>query len=237
MINGHPREYELFGRGFLEVYLANGLGSLPKREVDLLVLRLLVESEGNQPAHVALAEADAFVLGKRLGIKAARVRSMLDELRYRSRPDDEFVREQLKASLTRGERQIDGTQVRIQLDDAFLRDYVKRAVRDDFGIVDSSFDRSIITLSAPKFLGLVLNVLGPDVQATFQRELAEARTSNAPVSAEGLSKIFLRNAAESAGKEAGKQMIQLGVDLLKAGAEQVGGLIQAGLEGLGSFLG
>ncbi|WP_146217137.1 hypothetical protein [Falsiroseomonas bella] len=211
---------------FLDVYLSGGLGSLSKREIDLLVLRALIEASTTDAAQAALANADPFYLGRECRVRATRMRSMLDELRYRNPPTDEDLRTQLRDQLTRGERIADGTTVRIQIEDGLLRDYARKVVRDDFGVVDSSFDRAIIALSPAKFLALVLAVLGPDARTEFETQLTATKPGTVPAPIEGRLTWIFKKMGEAAAGEVGKRVVQLSDEWLRANGASVAGTVQ-----------
>ncbi|MFN7305073.1 MAG: hypothetical protein ACK5TQ_00650, partial [Acetobacteraceae bacterium] len=119
-----------FAEVFLKNYLVGGFGSLPKRETDLLVLRSYLEATMDAPITAAIAKADPYQLGRELNIRAARIRTMLDDLRYRYPPSEEDLRSQLSAALRKGEIVSGKNSLRIQIDDMLLRDYVRTFVRD-----------------------------------------------------------------------------------------------------------
>lgn len=215
---------ESFAREFLKAYLADGFTSLPKREIDLLVLRLLLThvsdwSEGAPPSAFALAQV--------LRAKRGRIRSMLDELSFRNAGDQDSVNRRLHEILDKGEKDIEHNKVRVQIEDGYLREYAKSIVQADFGIVDSSFDRSIISLSGDKFLALVTEVMGEDERKAFEKELEKHKKSLKDGDKEGLLRTFLREFVKSAGNEAGKKAIKLGAAALTSGLSEIPDLIDS----------
>ena len=217
-------DHAAFSRAFLEAYLADGFTSLPKREIDLLVLRLLLThvkewSEDAPPSAFALAQA--------LRAKRGRIRSMLDELSFRNAGDQESVHRRLHEILDKGEKDIEHNKVRVQIEDGYLREYAKSIVQADFGIVDSSFDRSIISLSGDKFLALVAEVMGEKERKAFETQLAKHKESFKAEAKEGLLKTFLREFVKSAGNEAGKKAIRLGAAALTSGLSEIPDLIDS----------
>ncbi|MEO3430711.1 hypothetical protein AAFN88_17790 [Pelagibius sp. CAU 1746] len=218
-------DYDPFAREFLKAYLEDGFANMPKREIDLLVLRLLVEhTEGwswDDPP-------SAFELARTLRAKRGRLRSMLDELSFRNAADEERAKARLHHLLKNGEKDIEGNRVRVQIEDGYLREYAKSLVQADFGIVDTSFDRSIVTLSGDKFLLLVAEVMGDEAKKEFEKELKKHRKElGAAKDKEGLLKTFLREFVKSAGKEAGKKSIKLGAAALTGGLSEIPDLIDS----------
>ena len=211
---------------FLDTYLRGGLGTLPKREIDLLVLRALIVSSTTDTTQEALAKADSFYLGRECCVRASRMRSMLDELRYRNPPTDEDLRAQLRGQLAKGERIADGTTVRIQIEDALLRDYARKVVRDDFGVVDSSFDRTVVALSPAKFLALVLAVLGPEARAELEKQLTATTPGTVTAPNEGRLTWIFKKMGEGAASEVGKRVVQLSDEWLRENGASVANTVQ-----------
>ena len=210
---------EAFARDFLESYLADGFTSLSKREIDLLVLRLLLcHVNGwteNQPA---------FALAQVLKAKRGRVRSMLDELSFRNADNNDSTRERICLILDKSEKDFDKNKVKFQIEDGYLREYTKNIIQSDFGITDTSFDRSIISLSGDKFLTLVTKVMGQEARKVFEEELEKAIGTPGE---EGLFKTFFRAAAKSSGEEFGKRAIRLGSAVVTGGVSEIPDLIKA----------
>jgi hypothetical protein len=218
----HEIDSDAFCREFLDAYLNDGFTSMPKREIDLLVLRLLLRhtngwSEDEPPS--------AFLLAQSLRAKRSRIRSMLDELSFRNAADEKAANDRLHVILENGEKDIDNSKVRIQIEDGYLREYAKSIVQADFGIVDTSFDRSIISLSGDKFLALTAEVMGDKERATFEKELKKHKKALKGADQEGLLKTFLREFVKGSGQEAGKQAIKLGMAALTGGITEIPGLI------------
>ena len=212
---------DALGRAFLETYLEDGFASLPKKEIDLLVLRLLLEhtdgwSRKSPPSAFAMAQA--------LRTKSGRLRTALDELAFRDPPSDEEIREKLRNILKQGELDIENNKVHIRIEDSFLRECARDIVHRDYGITDQSFSRAIIVLSGPKFLVLVASVMTADERDKFEQELL---IKTGVKSKTGLLEDFLKEFVKSAGKEAGKKVIQCGAAVLTAGLSAIPDLIDA----------
>ena len=217
-------DHTAFSREFLHAYLNEGFTSLPKREIDLLILRLLLTHVNDWSE---TAPPPAFALAKVLKAKRGRIRSMLDELSFRNAGDQESTNRRLHEILSKGEQDIEKNKVRIQIEDAYLREYAKSIVQADFGIVDSSFDRSIISLSGDKFLMLVTEVMVAKERRIFEEKLEKHKKDLKGKEKEGLLNTFLQEFVKSAGTEAGKKAISLGAATLTGGLSEIPGLIDS----------
>ena len=217
-------DHESFGRDFLDLYLADGFTSLSKKEIDLAVLRLLLRhaqgwSEDRPPS--------AFELAQPLRVKRGRIRSMLDELSYRRAPAEDELAHQLREILVNGEKDLDGRRVKIQVEDAYLREYAKSLVQKDLGLVDSSFDRSIISLSGNKFLALVGETVDPKTKRKIEAEINKHQRKSGAAAGENPLKDFLMEVVKGAGNEIGKKTVQVGFAALTGGLSEIPGLISS----------
>lgn len=156
-------DYVQFAKAFLNRYLSAGFASLPKTEIDLLVLELLYgqwcdPKSGSQDSD---GPSDSlFGLARELKISPRRLRSKLDVLAFRQPP--ETPQETLRAILSSGQLEKDGTQVKIQITDGFVREFAKDIVRQELRIVDTSFNTEIMVLSHDSFLLLATKTLNSE---------------------------------------------------------------------------
>lgn len=213
-----------FGSDFLKAYLEDGFSSMPKKEIDLLVLRLLVE---HTDGWTWTDPPSAFTLAQKLRVKRGRIRSMLDELSFRNSMNEELTRTRLCTLIQRGERDSDGKKVRIQIEDGYLREYAKSLVQAEYGIVDTSFDRSIISLSADKFVVLVASVVDEKTKEKIEEEIIEQCHNLSRTEEKSLVRRFVEGAASGAGEEAGSLLVKLGFAAVTGGLSEIPGLIKA----------
>ncbi len=226
----HDVDLDKFADEFLVEYMKEGFTSLPKKEIDLLVLSLLLNLKRSwgepRPA--------AFELAKQLGVKRGRILSMLDDLSYRQ-ADEDKAEEKLIQALKHSE--IVGTsenQVKFQIEDGFVRECAKQIIRDDYGVVDTSFDRTVITLSPDKFLFLVSHLLDNEQQTktVLLNKLEEAKDKFGSPERESLVKEFTRNFVAGAGNEVGRKAVRLGFALLTGGASEVSDAVSSVFKGV-----
>lgn len=203
-----------FAREFIAQYMNRGFGTLTKREVDLLVMQLLVKYRRAW----SLDRPSDYEIARQLAISPRKVRSMLDELAYRDpSKDDEWCRKQLLEILRDAEKHVDEGYVRVQIDDGLVRAYATAKIRAAMGLVDSSFNTSIVSLSGERYAALVLELIEDDRSKKLLSYLPtdveddQAEKSPSPI------KLFIDEFAKAAGKESGSQLVKLGVTLITGG--------------------
>ena len=217
-----------FTEEFLEAYLKDGFAAMTKREIDLLVLRLLVDHKDgwsweNPP--------NAFEMAQVLKAKRTRLRSMMDELSFRMFADGDHARMRLRKIIEDRIRQegddiFEEGRVRIQIEDGFLREYAKDLIQKNYGIVDSSFNSSLIVLSGDKFLALVFEVISDTDRDRVTRELEQHWQSLQARDNQAIFTMFIEQAVRGAGREAGRQALKLGITALTGGGDRLPGLVK-----------
>lgn len=220
-------QLEAFATDFLDGYLEHGFTAMGKREIDLLVLRLFVEhSKGwswEEPP-------TAFDLSQKLRAKRSRIRSMMDELSFRHLADEDKARKRLRKIIEdrireEGDQLFEEARVRLQIEDGFLREFAKDLVQKDYGIVDTSFNSTIIVLSGDKFLALVFEVLPDAAKEKVEEALKKHKSELATTKQKGLFRMFIEQAVKGAGAEGGKQAVRFGVAALTGGTSELGGFV------------
>ena len=162
-----------FANEFLKRYTAVGFGALSKREVDLMLLQLL---QDHLPGFKSKNDFDAAIM---LKTTKRKIRGLRDEISFREGHQDDNLNFRLKELLVKAEIIADNhSMVMVQIDDAVLRGHAEKIVRSEFGIVDSSFNSSIMKLSGEKFLLLAYSVLDDADRIEAEKTIAKLNVSN-----------------------------------------------------------
>jgi hypothetical protein len=214
-------EHEKFSASFLEEYLKNGFGTMSKRELDLHVLKLLLE---HNPEWDSQSPPKSFVLAEKLRAKSSKIRGLLDELSFRNANDAEATKKRLGKLLEHCEKIDGGQRVKLQIEDAYLRGYAKNRVVERLGVVDASFDRTILTLNAEHFMALAVDVSDSKTVTALKKKLKAKLGDNLKGKGDFWD-TFLKAFAKSAGKTSGEKLVSLGFKLLTGGLSDVGDLI------------
>ena len=213
-----------FIESFLDAYIRNGYGALPKREIDLLIVKLLLE---NVPTWTK-DQPTSYVLSRALRLSPRRVQTMLDEIAYRDeKKDDSWCKEQLIEIIKRAEKIKRGEFVRFQIDDGLIRDYATDLIRSSYGIVDTSFNTSIIKLSGEQLSSLVLQIIDDQdrkkILDSIDKKKKELHQDTGKT--KSAIRLFIDSFAEQAGKQAGKKTVNLGFTMLTGGVSDAIDLI------------
>jgi hypothetical protein len=158
-----------FAVQFLERFMANGFATLPKREVEILVMHLLLQDGifGNDPEDI-----DHHMLSLQLKLPESRIRSLMYEveLKYGQQPDPI---EGIIGLIEKGRYEIAGTKVKFSVHSPLLKQYLEYEIRQLDGVSDGSFGKHIVTLELNTFQLLLEHLYG-------DRSLPESLISEMP---------------------------------------------------------
>ena len=209
------KETEFLNELFTQ-FVERGLGSLPGRETTITLVDLLLKYHPdwiNDPP-------EDYEIARLLRTSHRKVRNIRDELNYRdSTLGDAWCKGRLVDILKTAERVSDGTLVSFQIDEGLVRDYTRKLVRENYGIIESGLNTSIIKISGKSFAALVLAVMPEDKQqeliGTIPEEIREKsqddQQSKTPI------RLFMDSFAKAAGKDAGKKATSLAFSVLTGG--------------------
>ncbi|MDO3377831.1 hypothetical protein [Geoalkalibacter halelectricus] len=149
------KQPEPFARQFIQHFLQNGFGSLPKREIEVLVMHLLLEDGCLGES----AQIDHHQLSMLLKLPETRVRSLVYEveLKYGQQPD---AVDGIIGLIDKGRYEIVGTKVRFAVHSPLLKQFLEYEIRQLDGVSDGSFGKHIVTLELSTFQKLLEHLYG-----------------------------------------------------------------------------
>jgi len=155
-----------FAQRFLDSYCASGFGTLSKREIDLLVLRLLIDCQGVD------AEHDPQGLSRQLRLPLSKVKALLYELHLRDKGKDAgWVVREVSALLTRSKLSASGKEgaksyrIEVGVSDRLLREEIEALLHRDGHFPDYSFSHEILRLTPEAYTTLIERLL-PEAERT-----------------------------------------------------------------------
>ena len=196
-------------------YIKPAFGSLPKREIDLLMFGLLLE------VGVVSKESSMFELMKDLRITRAKAQSLVYDLQVRSgerTPDD--LDKETKATLGKAKVSKDGGYFVVEIEDPLLQGHIRERVRKLGHVSDTSFNSSIIRLSLAAFSELASVLLNVDEQEAVRKALVMAGATDT-----SFKGVFTSSIGKLAGKVAGKGAEAIGKELGGELADYLGPVI------------
>lgn len=208
---------------FLNRYMQPSFGALPKKEVDLLVYRLMFDI-----GYAKSEMLDFQAVSRELRISPGRAKVLYYEAQLRSEsnkplstPSDqrEWLRQNLPSVLSKVQvNQYQGGEqprfeMRLMIRDPFVRNELEGYLLNMRQFADYSFNRNILVLDFPVFSELLKSLVDDDTVARVESQMVSlAKTARKDLWNEALQ-AFVKGVAESAGG----QLVEVGFDLLTIG--------------------
>lgn len=201
----NPRQ---FTESLLKEYLASGLGRMQKRDIDVLILHLLIQDEQYT------FPRDMFKAARELKLTEARLRNLYQDSQLRYRQLDE---RQAKATLVeivqKGAFEVKSDRLIFIVRDPMLGLFFEEWVADVDGFTDSSFNSKLVSVSHTVFLKVLENIATEQIPE-FPRDTDLVKFNN-PSDRKGILQLFVEEFAKSAGSEAGKMSVKALASALK----------------------
>lgn len=142
---------EFFDR-FLEEYFRRGIGSLSKKDIDILILKLILDQIGE--AHDQ--ELDVYQLSRKLKISITKLRALIKEVQIRyGQIDEEIVKRRLIYLFSRKRWIIEGKYIQLSIIDPMLRDYLSEMIFNLNSFADYSFNPEILKIEIEVFIKII----------------------------------------------------------------------------------
>lgn len=168
------KEPQKFLDEFLDYYVARGLGSLSKRECDILVVHLLdkysdLSGQKNQKASVTL------------GVTESRIRSLRYEAKLKFPPlEKDFIKIQLIWCLAQSKFEADKNRISFVVEDSYVRHGLQGLLKENGSFADNSFNSEIVILSAEHLGDLLQIIYDKKTADIFRAEFAKAKKKDTP---------------------------------------------------------
>ena len=131
-----PKE---FVKEFLGEYLSDGIGAKTKREIDILVMNLLMNYAG-------LADKSNQELSILLQAPESKIKSLRYEARLKYPPDADYVKREFLYILLRSQSDFARGKIIFAIEDEFLRHAIQGQLKSKGMFADSSFNTEIVRI-------------------------------------------------------------------------------------------
>lgn len=191
-----------FESEFLDNYLKFGLGSMPKSDIDALVMSLLDRYglEGSGP----LASLGNQTVSERLKTPVAKVKKLRYEaaLKFGGRVEDQ-AKGRLLAALANATLEPEGKKICLIIEDSLAKNWIQGQLKIYQHIFDHSFNTEIIRVSAEGLFEVLESMFDHKQIATFktgyERAKKEANVEERKKIFKGVAIKFAEGAAKAAG--------------------------------------
>jgi len=213
----------------LRVLVDRGFGTLPARETAISVLDLILRKHPEW----SKSHPTEYELARLFRASPRKIRGYLDEISYRdsSRSETELCKD-LAEVLVSAERISEGSFVIFEIDDGLLRDYARKLVRENAGVFESGISGSVVKMSGQQFAVLSLSLLPESARKKAVAELERVAAQDdkrkgaaRQPKSKSILRIALENFASSAGKQAGRKLVDLGFAIATGGLSEVSSIV------------
>jgi len=128
-----------FVSDFLQEYLSDGIGAKTKREIDILVMNLLMNYAG-------LADKSNQELSILLQAPESKIKSLRYEARLKYPPDADYVKREFLYILLRSQPDFARGKIIFAIEDEFLRHAIQGQLKSKGMFADSSFNTEIVRI-------------------------------------------------------------------------------------------
>jgi len=149
----------IFANKFLNKFVENGFGSLPKRETEIYIMNLLLEDGQfvNENGDIDFHEISLI-----LKLSETKVRNLIYEVELKYRNNHNFL-EQLIELIEKQKYEVDGDKIKFSIQSPLLKQYFEYEIRKlPNSISDGSFSKNIVTISKDTFEKLLKSLYKND---------------------------------------------------------------------------
>jgi hypothetical protein len=191
-----------FEKSFLENYLKLGLGSLPKSDIDALVMHLL--DQFGQNGSGPLARLSNQVVSERLRTPVTKIRKLRYDaaLKFGDRIEDQAMG-RLLAALSKASLEAEGKKIHLIIEDSLAKNWLQGQLKIHQQIFDHSFNTEILKIDAEGLFNVLETCFDKTALDAFKSgyETAKKKKSQAAMrkAFTGVAKKFAEGAAKAAG--------------------------------------
>lgn len=184
-----------FVNEFLDEYLSDGIGAKTKREIDILVMNLLMN-------YGELGEKSNQELSILLQAPASKIKSLRYEARLKYPPDSNYVKREFLYILTKSQVDFDKRKIIFAIEDDYLRHAIQGQLMAKGMFADSSFNTELVKIDVSSLESVISELYGNEIAENFRDGYNEMRSQ--------------LDGNESMASELSNGIIQFAVSTLKA---------------------
>ncbi len=197
---------DAFSQALLAKFFENGFGALPKRELEVYLLHLLIKDGQFKNAD---QDIDYHEMSLALRISETKVRNSIYEIELKYAPPAEFDTALIQLiENNRFEVAPDKNQIRFSVQSPLLKQAFEYEVRQLGGISDGSFAKHIVTIKQDTFAKLLDRLFGDRVDAEILAGVEAAlNESETPTEQRaGLFRLFAEEFVKNSGAKSAEMV-------------------------------
>ena len=190
-----------FKAKFLKSYLSTGIGSLSKRDIDVLVLSLL--DEYGLDDGIPLKDLSNQQISIKLRAPASRIKSLRYEAKLKYTDVAEIsVKESLLKIIAKSSFDVERNKVAFVIEDAFTQNWLQGLLKDNNLVVDTSFNSEIVKVDTDGLCSVLEMLFDPAVVSKFRAGVEKMKAKQEKLTFAEIKKEFLKGAVSGLGEMA-----------------------------------
>ena len=150
-----------FVKEFLSEYSSDGISAKTKREIDILVMNLLMNYAG-------LADKSNQELSILLQAPESKIKSLRYEARLKYPPDADYVKREFLYILTKSQFDFEKGMIIFAIEDEFLRHAIQGQLKAKGMFADSSFNTELVKISRSSLEAVIEELYGKQIANDFR---------------------------------------------------------------------
>jgi len=195
-------DYQGFVKDFLSLYLERGFGSLNKREIDILMMHLLIK-------YSSISSKSNHELSLQFLLSPTKIKNLRYEAKLKYlKKNDYFTKELLNLlKYVKLKKQDNNLWIMFSVEDELLKQYIQAKIKEIGSFTDSSFNSEIVKIELRDFVYLIDTVIDPSQKIKITNTINAIADTKKSVFEEVLIEFF-KGIANGSGSEIGKFGIQ-----------------------------
>ncbi len=161
MANLIIKKSDEFVSTFLDHYLSNGFGSFNKKDIDILVMDLLIrygELDGKSNQELSIL----------LKTPVTRIKGLRYEARLKYPPEENYVNVEFMNIISKSIFDFENNKVTFSIEDDYIRHAITGKLKEGGMFADSSFNRELVRIDQKSLEAVMSALYGPEVAGDFK---------------------------------------------------------------------
>jgi len=187
------KNHKIFVDKLLSRYLEHGFGTLTKREIDILMMHLIIE-------HSDLHETSNHELSIMFKITESKIKNLRYEAKLKHVEDQEsYVKDEFLKLLQKSKFEVDKKRIIFSVEDTYLKSAIQGKLKQFGSFADNSFNSELVKISEDSFIELLESFYSQKERKAFEKKAQKLLKEEDAISFKSITKKFLDGVAESAG--------------------------------------
>ncbi len=151
---------------FLDEYLADGIGAKTKREIDIILMNLLMKYAG-------LADKSNQELSIFLQAPISKIKSLRYEARLKYPPDPDYVKREFLYILAKSQFDFEKGKITFAIEDEFIRYAIQGQLKAKGMFADTSFNTELVKINRSSLESVIGELYGEEIADDFKNGFDE----------------------------------------------------------------